>query len=205
MQDRWLTFIRKIDAIAGTGIHYSKSHFDLERYLELRELAAQMIADGSDLPGDTVRSLLAQGIGYETPRIDVRGAIFRDDTILLVREAMDGKWSIPGGFVDVGLSISEAVEKEIREESGLIAKAHKLVGYLDRDRIDGVPPYLFHVHKVFFICEEIGGSLATSFETTEVGFHPLDQLPDLSMGRITPDQIARIAERRSGHLAPFFD
>jgi ADP-ribose pyrophosphatase YjhB (NUDIX family) len=197
--------VRKIAAIAGTGLHYTNDHFDRERYEELRDLAAAMIAAGSDISPDILPGLLADGVGYQTPRLDVRGAIFRGDQILMVREAADGKWSIPGGFIDVGLSASQAVEKEIREESGLIARAVKLVGYLDRDRIDGVPPYLFHIHKVYFLCEELGGDLTPSPETLDVAFHPLDHLPELSIGRIAARQIAQIAERRTGTLPPFFD
>ena len=203
---QWLSWARRLASLAQNGLHFTESQFDRERYEELRDIAAEMLSAGSDAPMEKVLDLLGQGYGYDTPKIDVRGAVFRDDTILLVREAQDGKWSMPGGYVDVGLTPSAAVEKEVREESGLIVRAHRLVGWTDRDLRGEIPAYVYHIHKLYFICTEIGGALHASHETTDVAFHPLDRLPPLSEGRTLPWQIELIAARRQPLAAePFFD
>jgi ADP-ribose pyrophosphatase YjhB (NUDIX family) len=203
---QWLNWARRLASLAQNGQHFTESPFDRERYEELREIAAEMLSAGSDAPMEKVLDLLGRGYGYDTPKIDVRGAVFRNDTILLVREAQDGKWAMPGGYVDVGLTPSAAVEKEVREESGLIVRAERLVGWTDRDSRGEIPAYVYHIHKLYFICTEIGGDLRASHETTDVAFHPLDRLPPLSEGRTLPWQIELIAARRQPLAAePFFD
>jgi ADP-ribose pyrophosphatase YjhB (NUDIX family) len=202
----WLDFARRIAAIAGTGLHYTDAQYDRERYEQLREIAAEMMALGSGLSPGQILDFLGNQTGYHTPRLDVRGAIFRGDEILLVQEAQDGKWAMPGGFLDVGLTGAQAIEKEVREESGLIVKASRLVGYIDRDKRGDIPPYVFHIHKLFFLCEELGGTLTPSYETLDARFWPLNGLPDLSGGRTLDWQIEAIVARRDDpNLPPFFD
>ena len=180
---------KRIAALAKTGLHYAQNHYDEERYQQLLDIAAEMLADASESDIARVELMLAADDGYITPKVDVRGAVFRNDKILLVREAADGRWALPGGWADVGDAPSEAVEREIREESGYEAKAVKLLALEDRKRRH--PPSLNEVYKVAFLCELVGGAARTSAETPAVGWYGERELPPLSEGRVTRGQIER--------------
>jgi ADP-ribose pyrophosphatase YjhB (NUDIX family) len=112
------------------------------------------------------------------------------------KEKEDGRWTLPGGWVEVGESPSEAVEREVEEESGYRVGAVRLLALWDRDKHPH-PPMPFHVYKVCFLCELLGGDplAATSTETEGVGFFPKEALPELSLGRVTSGQIERLIER----------
>ena len=184
-----VNWAKKIAALARTGLHYSKNHYDSDRYEQLLDIAADMLADAADADKERVRAVLDLDDGYITPKVDVRGAVFRDGKVLLVREVVDGLWSLPGGWADIGDTPSEAVEREIREESGYEARAVKLLAIEDRKRRH--PPSLHDVYKMAFLCELVGGEARTSAETTEVGWFSRDNIPPLSLGRVTAEQIAR--------------
>ncbi len=184
-----VNWAKKIAALARTGLHYSKSHYDTDRYEQLLNIAAEMLADAADADKERVRAVLDLDDGYITPKVDVRGAVFRDGKVLLVREAVDGMWTLPGGWADIGDTPSEAVEREIREESGYEARAVKLLAVEDRKRRH--PPSAHEVYKMAFLCELVGGAAQTSAETTEVGWFSEDDIPPLSLGRVTAEQIAR--------------
>ncbi|MYE25744.1 MAG: NUDIX hydrolase [Chloroflexi bacterium] len=180
---------KRIAALAKTGLHYAQNHYDEERYQQLLDIAAVMLADAAEADAAQVKLRLAADDGYITPKVDVRGAVFRDGKVLLVREAVDGHWTLPGGWADVGDSPSQAVEREIREESGYEAKAVKVLALEDRKRRH--PPSLNEVYKVAFLCELVGGAARTSAETTAVAWFGEDELPPLSQGRVTAGQIGR--------------
>ena len=184
-----------MQALAQNGLAFSCDPYDIERYTALRELAAEVVATHSAVSIDTVLGLFAAGSGYATPKVDVRGAVFREDgALLLVRERSDGAWTVPGGWVDVGESPSEAVAKEVREESGYVVRAAKLLAVLDRDR-HGHPPIAHQVYKLFLRCEILGGeAAATGIETDGVGFFQSTNIPPLSLTRVTPAQIVRLFE-----------
>jgi ADP-ribose pyrophosphatase YjhB (NUDIX family) len=184
-----------VQAIAHNGLLFSKDPFDRERYEKLQHLAESMVSQALDLSVEEVRKLWKPQEGYETPKVDVRGAVFRGDGILLVRERSDGKWSLPGGWVDVNDSPSGAVEREIFEESGFRAKAVKLAGLVDRQRHPH-PPSVHHIYKLFFLCDLIDGVATVSNETDAVDFFTLDSLPELSTGRVTGGQIERMYQHR---------
>src|SRR5690349_9319910 len=167
-ETRWLQWARQIQAIAQTGLHFAESAYDRERYEQLRELAIEVFAEYSDRSGPEVRAIFDQQKGYATPKVDVRGVVFRDDKVLLVRERSDGLWTLPGGWADVNDSPSEAVEREILEESGFKAKAKRLLALYDRAKHPHQPPFAFHVYKIFVECELLGGSAIVSYETTAV-------------------------------------
>jgi ADP-ribose pyrophosphatase YjhB (NUDIX family) len=186
----WIRWAREIQAIAQTGLHFSESVYDRERYERLRDIAAAMFASRSDATESVIRATFAAQTGYATPKVDVRGVVLKDSQILLVRESSDGLWTLPGGWADVNDSPSEAVVREIREESGFLTRATRLIALFDRSKHAHQPPLPFHVYKVFIACELLGGSAQTSNETSEVGFFDPDRLPPLSIGRVTPDQIA---------------
>jgi ADP-ribose pyrophosphatase YjhB (NUDIX family) len=191
----WLTWAREIQAIAQTGLAFNDSGYDHERYLALQALAARILAARGGVGPHEVQVLFDAQTGYATPKVDVRGAVFRDGRILMVREAADGgRWTLPGGWADVGLTPAENVVKEVREESGFDVRVRKLAAVWDRTR-QGHTPQLFDACKFFFVCEITGGAAATSSETTEVSFFAADEIPsDLSVARVLPQQIARMFE-----------
>ena len=165
-------------------------------------LATGLLARESDVSATDLLSRWQADDGYVTPKIDVRGACFRaDGRVLLVRERLDGKWTLPGGWADVNDGPSWAVEKEIEQESGFTARAVKLAALYDRNK-HGHPHYLFHAWKVFFICEITGGSARESNETYGVDFFAVDALPELSTGRSTATQIRRMLEHHVERTLP---
>lgn len=190
---RWLRWARRLEALAQNGLTYTEGPFDRERYHELRRVAAEMMGAYGEADPERVLGLFRREDGYATPKVDVRGVVFRDGEILLVREREDGLWTLPGGWADAGSTPSESVEREIREESGYTARAVKLLAVYDRDRHDA-PPLRWSVYKLFLRCELTGGAPAASIETTEVGFFAEDRLPPLSTGRVMPAQIHRMFE-----------
>ena len=120
MEPKWLVWAREIQAVAQTGLAFTKDIYDQQRYEQLRRLASRMMAEISGAKVEFVDQIFAEQSGYATPKIDVRGAIFKDDRILLVQERADaGRWTLPGGWADVNSSPSECVVAEVREEAGL--------------------------------------------------------------------------------------
>jgi ADP-ribose pyrophosphatase YjhB (NUDIX family) len=188
---RWLEWARRVAAIARNGLTYSDGVFDRERYEELAGVAAEMMGAYSDTAPERVLHLFSLEDGYATPKVDVRAVVFRAGQILLVREREDGRWSLPGGWADAGLTPREAVEKEVQEESGFQVRATRLLAVYDRERHD-VPPLRWSVYKLFILCELQGGSATASIETEEVAFFPEHGLPPLSEGRSSSRQIARM-------------
>ena len=196
---------RRLFALSQSGLHFTLQEYDRERYREIAEIGAQLLANESEHRPDTLRATWFVEDGYATPKLDVRGAIFRDDRVLLVREVIDGKWTMPGGWADVNDSPSHAVEKEIEQESGFTAKAVKLAALFDRN-LHEHPAYLFHAWKAFFICDITGGEPRLSNETDGVEFFRLDELPELSTGRTTAAQIKRMyVHHLQRELATDFD
>ncbi len=202
----WLAWARELQALTQTGLHYSEDRFDIERYERIRAIAAEMLAAGSGHPASRIVELFRQDTGYATPKVDVRGAVFRDDRILLVRERGDGRWSMPGGWADVNHPAAANVEREIVEESGFTARAVKLAAVWDRSRQGHAPPHPLYVYKMYFICELTGGAARTGAETDAVDFFAADALPELSIARVTSRQIARMFEHwRRPDLPTDFD
>ncbi len=193
MDPAWLDWTKRLQAIAQTGLTYTDDVYDTERYEQLRTIVAEIIASYTDADLRRVEGLLAKESGHATPKVDVRGVVFRDDRILLVRQRGEGQWSLPGGWADVGESPSEGVVREICEESGFQTRASKLLAVQDRDR-HGHTPLPFYVYRLVFLCDIVGGDAATSAETDAVDFFLETQLPELSIGRVTEKQIARLFE-----------
>jgi ADP-ribose pyrophosphatase YjhB (NUDIX family) len=190
-EPRWLSIAREVRAIAQTGLAFSDDGFDRQRYSRLQELAALLMAQGSDSEFESIVRLLRQEKGYATPKVDVRGAAFSDGRVLMVRETSDGLWTLPGGWADVNQSPRECVEREIREESGFQAQAIKLAAVYDYQRSNRIG-HIDSIYKMFFHCHIIGGVATPSDETSEVAFFARDQLPPLSFGRATAAQIERM-------------
>lgn len=204
----WLLWARRLQAIAQSGLTFVQDPYDKERYQQLRALAAEMMAARSAGDPARIEALFAEQSGYATPKVDVRAAAFRDDgALLMVREANDGRWSLPGGWADVNQSPREAVIREAREETGFDVSVLKLAAVFDRSKHGHLPLRPFHVYKLFFLCEIVGGAAQTSLETTEIGFFREEGLPiELSIGRIVPYQIGRMfAHCRDPGLPTEFD
>ena len=188
-------WVRRLQAIAQSGLTYAKDPYDVERYQQIRTIAAEIASSRSGTPASSIAALFSEQSGYATPKLDIRAVVLDEDgKILLVREREDGLWTLPGGWVDVGESPSESVQREVKEESGYEVHAVRLLALWDRDKHPH-PPMPFHVYKLYFLCELSGGSpLAASTETEGVGFFSKDALPELSLGRIIPQQIESLID-----------
>ncbi len=153
---RWLEWAREIQALSQTGYHYAENEYQRQRNRRLSEIAAEIISEHTRLAFTPLSQIFQAQIGYATPRVDVRGAVFQEGKLLLVRERQDGGWTMPGGWADVGDVPSEAAEREVWEEAGFRVKARKLVGVYDANRLE--PLELFHAFKLVFLCELIEGA-----------------------------------------------
>ena len=190
----WLDWGRKLQAIAQSGLAYAKDPYDVERYEQVRRIAAEIVAS-SGATANHIDILFSEEFGYATSKLDIRAVVLdEEEAILLVREKEDGLWTLPGGWIDVGESPSESVEREVKEESGYEVRAVRLLALWDRDKHPH-PPLPFHVYKLVFQCELLGGDpLMASTETEGAGFFSKDALPELSLSRVTPQQIDRLIE-----------
>ncbi|RZN16265.1 DNA mismatch repair protein MutT [Bradyrhizobium sp. Leo170] len=207
MEPQWLSYGKRLQAIASTGLHFAKDPFDRERYEEIAAIANEMLAKLGNVPIERIEGLVSDfALGYATPRIDVRGAIVEGEAILLVREKSDGLWALPGGFADVGLSAAQNVEKEIFEEAGLNVSANRLYGVRHKASAS-YSPDVRDFYKMFFLCTRLPCSLVkTTLETSEAEFFPKDQLPPLSRGRtIESDVEAAFAFATDTNRPAFFD
>jgi ADP-ribose pyrophosphatase YjhB (NUDIX family) len=180
---RWLEWAREIQALASTGSHYSENDYQRQRYKRLIEIAAEIVSEHSNLEYSLVSDTFKAQIGYSTPRVDVRGAVFQGDRILMVRERADGGWTLPGGWADVGDVPSHAAEREVFEEAGFHVTASRVIGVYDANRLG--PLELFHAFKIVFHCELIDGEARPSDETSEVSFFSKDDLPSILSGERT--------------------
>ncbi|WP_054957260.1 NUDIX hydrolase [Paenibacillus dakarensis] len=188
MTPKWLEWAKELQAISQAGLAYSKDVYDIERFEQLRDLSVSILHEYTDIEHEKIRFLFASDTGYPTPKVDIRGVVFQDGKILLVRERLDGAWSLPGGWADIGLSAKEVVVKEIKEESGYDVRPVRLLAVLDKKFHDH-PPEAQHVYKIFILCELTGGKAGGGIETSEAAFFAEDHLPGLSVQRNTKRQI----------------
>ena len=188
MQTQWLKWAQQIQAIAQTGLHFTNDVYDRERYESLRTLSVEILTTYTDHDMEQVRQLFTNETGYQTPKVDVRAAIFQNEKLLLVREKADDQWALPGGFCDVGLSPKENIIKEVKEEAGFEVLPKRLIAILDQQKHPH-PPLAYHYYKIFIHCDISGGSAQTGIETKDVGFFSETQLPTLSTTRNTRSQI----------------
>lgn len=190
----WLVWARELQAIAQTGLSFTLDTYDQARYRRVQALAADMIARHVGLDARPIELTFSAQCGYATPKVDVRGAVFRGGQLLLVREKADNdRWTLPGGWADVNESPTDAVVKEVREEAGFDVRPYKLAAVWDRARHPHQPRYLFHIWKLFFLCEVVGGQAQLGEETSEVRFFTEDELPtELSVSRVLHAQLRRM-------------
>lgn len=177
----------ELQSISQGALYYCKDKFDIERFERIREIAAEMINYKTDIPADKVKDLFCNEIGYQTPKIDSRAAIFKDDKILLVKES-NGTWSLPGGWVDVDLSVKENIIKEVKEEAGLDVVTNKIIAVQDREK-HNLPVYAYKICKIFILCTAIGGKFEKNIETIESNYFKIDELPLLATEKNNEEQI----------------
>ncbi len=203
MEDTWLSRAKRLLALAETGQHFTQDPFDRERYEEVAGLARALLADLGDVPLSRIEGLVCEHAGgYASPGIDLRAAVIRKGRILLVRERSDGKWSMPGGFADIGSSPAENIEREVLEEAGLKVRATRLYALRHKAR-HAYPPDVRDFYKLFFLCEEAGQADPTAGEeTSEAAFHALDALPDLSLDRNLEQDIQYAFQATRSDAAP---
>ena len=184
---RWIEWARELQFLAQCGLAYSDNEFDMERFQRIREIAAEMVSAGSGMPLEQVKELFCSESGYQTPKLDTRAAVFKEGKILLVREK-NGRWSLPGGWVDADQSIAGNTVKEVSEEAGLKVRAVRLIAVQDRTKHNR-PEYIHNVCKVFVLCESLGGQFQENTETTDSGFFGPEELPGLAEEKNNAEQI----------------
>lgn len=195
----WIDALQRLRAIAQTGLTYSKDPYDLDRYREVTSIVDAALVEMLNVAPEVVRDAYALSTGYPTPKLDVRTAVFVDGRILLVLETADGRWTLPGGWIDETDGPRHAAEREVLEESGYEVRVTRLFAIKDRNRRGYERKMLGGCYKLFFLADLIGGTPKPSLETSEVAFFSLDDLPPLSEGRTRPEDI-RDAHR--AHLDP---
>lgn len=188
MNGKLLDWAVELQALAQAGLYYSRDRFDIERFERIRDIAAEMLSEKSGLPIEYVRELFCGETGYQTPKLDTRAAIFDGAGRILLVHERGGKWSLPGGWVDVNTSVGESAVKEVREEAGLDAVVQRVIAVQDRER-HNAPRYAYKVCKVFVLCTVTGGQFRENSETTESAYFPPDALPELAMEKNTPEQV----------------
>lgn len=187
MDNKLVNWIAELQSIAQAGLTYGKDVYDRERYQRIREITAEMMAAKTGLSLEKVTDLFCGETGYQTPKVDTRAAIFKDNKILLVHES-DGTWSLPGGWVEFNLSIKENTIKEIREETGLEATAEKIIAIHDRNK-HNVPEYVYGVCKIFVLCRVHGGEFVKNIETTGFEYFAENEIPNLALAKNNEEQV----------------
>ena len=202
---QWLVWAREIQALAQSGETYALNDWQSQRYRRLMAIAAEIISQHTQYPTDQLIESFQMQQGYATPKVDVRGAVFRDGKLLLVKEIMDAGWTMPGGWADVGDSPAAGAEREVWEESGFKVKARKLIGVYDANRVK--PMGLYHAVKLVFLCDLISGEATPSDETSAVAFFAHDEIPQqLSGERTRPRHIEHaFAVWQNPELDTYFD
>ena len=186
-KENWLQWAIELQSLAQAGLTYGKDIYDRERYERIRGISAEIISEMSDISTEKVKDIFCNEAGYQTPKLDTRAAIFEDGKILLVREN-NGKWSLPGGWCDVNVSVAENAVKEVREEAGLDVVAESIIAIQDRAK-HNLPHYAYGICKVFLLCSALGGSFQENSETTGSDYFSETELPELAAEKNSEAQI----------------
>jgi ADP-ribose pyrophosphatase YjhB (NUDIX family) len=195
MKDKWLLWASQLQSIAQAGLTFSADSYDLDRYKQIRNIAVEIIHEYTDIDQKKIRELFASETGYQTPKVDIRASVFKNDKILMVREKIDGNWSLPGGWADVNTSVSESAVRECFEEAGAIVKPKRIIAIHLANKHNN-PLFLYTIYKIFVECELVDDNFKENTETLEAGFFYIDNLPELSIDRNTHEQIKMCFEAR---------
>ncbi|WP_435623788.1 NUDIX hydrolase [Flagellimonas sp.] len=206
MSSNQLNLIKRLNAIADTGLVYAEGDYDRERYEELKKISLELMAEVSQTPLQVLEDFLQPTTDYPTPKVDVRGFVLNEkNEVLMAKESVDGRWTIPGGWADIGCTPSEVIRKEIQEETGLIAKVVRLLAVYDK-QAHPHPPEPHYIYKLNFLCQITGGTLKPGFDMLDADFFPLDNLPPLSEERILEAQIKQLYQLAKSNTAEvYFD
>lgn len=186
--EKWIKWAMEIQSLAQSELAYTDNVYDIERYERLREISTEMLAEKTDLSIEKVKNLFCNETGYQTPKIDTRAVIFKDNKILLVHEN-NNTWSLPGGWCDVLESVKSNTIKEVKEETGLDVDTIKVIAIQDRNK-HNKPIYAYGVCKVFILCDVISGEFEKNIETTEIKYFSQDEIPNnLSDEKTNKEQI----------------
>ncbi len=193
-KNKWLDWAKELQFLSQSALAYCKDPFDIERFERIREISAEIISHYSELTLDKIKGLFCNEEGFQTPKLDTRAAVFKENRILLVHEKND-TWSLPGGWVDVLESIKSNTIKEVKEEAGLDIDPVRIIAVQDRNR-HNPPPYAYNVCKIFILCEVLGGEFMPNMETIESGYFLRDELPRLAEEKVTAEQIRMCFEAK---------
>lgn len=185
---KWLEWATKLQSIAQAGLTFGENQYDIDRYQQIRDLSVEILHEYTDIKHEKIVNLFAGEKGYQTPKVDVRAAVFRDDKILMVKEKIDGRWSLPGGWADVNTSVSESAVRECDEEAGAIVKPKRIIAVQMANRQNNFI-YPFTIYKIIVECELLEYKFKENSETLESGFFATDNLPELSVERNNLNQI----------------
>ena len=202
----FLNNIKRLKNIADLGLLYAKDPFDRERYEELLDISLEMMSQLADTPLSKITNFYTPTTDYPTPKVDIRALVLNEkNQILLVRESSDGRWSLPGGWADVGLSAREVAVKEVLEETGLTVKTERLLAVFDK-KCHPHPPQPFYVYKFIVLCRYLSGEFKVPHDILEIGYFDIEKLPPLSENRILASQIALVFQKVADNdLTTYFD
>jgi len=179
----------EVSEVAQNGLTYGKDRYDLDRYTRLREISAHLLSAHSGVGRESIEIFLESDVGYVTPKIDLRAAVFNDEGKVLLVEESDG-FTLPGGWADPRETASEGAIRETLEETGWAIEILRLGAVLDSDRQGHPAPHPFSIYKIFFIARPL--TFHPDENTNETGphdFFDVDALPQLSSGRVNEDEI----------------
>jgi ADP-ribose pyrophosphatase YjhB (NUDIX family) len=201
-----LNYAKRVQALAETGQHFSETDYDMDRYTELEQIAMEMISLITQNVISQVSTSIQEKNGYRTSKVDVRAVVFnQEEELLMVKEQVDGKWSLPGGWADVGFTPAEIAVKETREEAGVKVEPVRLLAIFDK-KCHNHPPDVHYAYKIFIECRILDATLQTGYETTDAGFFRLETLPPLSTPRNTKEQVEMMFRFRDNQLHwPYID
>jgi len=201
----WLEIANRINSIAQSGLTYTTDNFDRERYKDLLDLSIKILNEITGIDSTRLEFIFGRETGYQTPKVGVRAVIVKNEKILLVKERMDEKWSLPGGWADIGMSPGESTVNEVREETGYEVRPKRILGLIHYNKYQPTP-FPFDVYQIFLECEIIGGTQSSGAETSEVKFFEIFDLPEISHRRVTVNQIIQMynVSQESDRL-PIFD
>jgi ADP-ribose pyrophosphatase YjhB (NUDIX family) len=195
MEEKWLRWASQLQSIAQAGLTFSADQYDLDRYEKIRDIAVEILHEHTDIEHKKIRELFASETGYQTPKVDIRASVFKNDKILMVKEKVDGVWSLPGGWADVNTSVSESAVRECFEEAGAIVIPKRIIAIHHANKHNN-PLFLYTIYKIFVECELVEDSFRENSETLEAGFFDAGNLPELSTDRNTAGQIRMCFEAK---------
>jgi len=195
MKGKWLQWASQLQSIAQAGLTFSNDRYDLDRYEKIRNITVEILHEYTDIDHNKIRDLFASETGYQTPKVDIRASVFKDDMILMVREKVDGAWSLPGGWADVNTSVGESAVRECLEEAGAHVKPKRIIAIHLANKHNN-PLFPYTIYKVFVECELIENKFTDNTETLDAGFFRIESLPALSKGRNTRSQIEMCFEAK---------